>query len=142
MPRYEIKSWVVFAQKPIRSQRALIRHRDSRPRSEICWNPVGVMVKIEPRSYRRSGYRVPYAMSGKRRISPKRPRDRRSMWLKPRDVRTGDGVHRPPEMRLPCQLKAVGSRGDPDSRYLVTDAFCSDDNNQNNKTKRDGGASH
>src|SRR5215469_12649531 len=66
-------------------------------------------------------------MSGKRRISPKRPRDRRSWRLKPRDVRTDDGVHRPPEMRLPCQLKAVGSSGDPDSLYLVTNAFCSDD---------------
>jgi hypothetical protein len=36
----------------------------------------------------------------------------------------------------------VGSSGDPDSLYLVTDGFCSDDNNENNKTKRDGGAPH
>ena len=105
--------------------------------------PVGEMVKIESRDLdRRAGYRVPYAMSGKRRISPKRPRDRRSMWLKPRDVRTDDGVRRPPEMRLPCRLEAVGLSGDPDSLYLVTDAFCFDDSNENNKTKRDGGASH
>jgi hypothetical protein len=41
-----------------------------------------------------------------------------------------------------CQhaAEAVGSSGDPDSLYLVIDAFCSGDNNENNKTKRDGGS--
>jgi hypothetical protein len=47
-------------------------------KSVRSWNPVGVMVKIERRDLDRSaGYRVPYAMSGKRRISPRRPRGRR-----------------------------------------------------------------
>jgi hypothetical protein len=58
------------------------------------------------------------------------------MRLKPRDFRTDDGARQPPEMRLPCRLKAVGLSGDPDSLYLVTDAFCSD---EHNKTKRDAG---
>ena len=62
--------------------------------------------------------------------------------LRLRDVRTDDGVHRPPEMRLPCRLEAVGLSGDPDSLYLGKDAFCSDDNNENNKIKRDASASH
>jgi hypothetical protein len=66
-------------------------------------------------------------MSGNGRISAKRPRDRRSLRLRPRDVRTDDGVHRPREMRRSCQLKAVGSSVDLDSLYLATDAFCSDD---------------
>jgi hypothetical protein len=47
--------------------------------------------------------------------------------LRLRDVRTDDGVHRPREMRRSCRRKAVGSSGDPDSPYLATDAFCSDD---------------
>src|ERR1700752_2749675 len=66
-------------------------------------------------------------MGGKGRISSERRRDRRPLWLRPRDVRTDDGVHRPREMRRSCQRKAVGSSGDPDSLYLATDAFCSDD---------------
>jgi hypothetical protein len=36
-------------------------------------------------------------------------------------------------MRRSCQRKAVGSSEDPDSLYLAADAFCSDDNNENNK---------
>jgi hypothetical protein len=122
------------------SATATVRHPRKLVRSR---NPVTVIVKIKSRDLdRRAGYGLLYAMSGKGRISPKRPRDRRSLWLRPRDVGTDDGVHRPREMRRSCQLKAVGCRGDPDSLYLVTDAFCSDDSNENNKTKRDGGACH
>jgi hypothetical protein len=54
-------------------------------------------------------------MSGKGRISPKRPRDRLSSWLRRRHVRTDDAVHRPREMRRSRQLKAVGSGGSPDN---------------------------
>jgi hypothetical protein len=36
-----------LAQKPIRSQSALIRDRDDRPCSEFCRNPVTVIIKIE-----------------------------------------------------------------------------------------------
>jgi hypothetical protein len=135
----------VVAQKPIRSQRMLIRDRDSRPCSEICpFSESGHRDRQnrESQSSPSPGYGLPYAMGGKGRISPERRRDRRSLWLRPRDVRTDDGVRRPREMRRSCQRKAVGSSGDPDSLYLATDAFCSDDNNENNKTKRDGGASH
>ena len=106
-------------------------------------NPVTAIVKIKSRDLdRRSGYALLYARSGKGRISPKRPRDRRLLWLRSRNVGTDDGVHRPREMRRSCQLKAVGCRGDPDSLYLVADAFCSDDSNENNKTEREGGACH
>jgi hypothetical protein len=107
-------------------------------------NRVTVIVKIEGRDLDgRPGYGLPYAISGKGGISPKRPRESTiTGWLRPRDVRTDDGVHRPREMRRSCQLKAVESSEAPDSLYLVTDAFCSGDNNENNKTKRDGGASH
>ena len=145
-------SGVLSQKKPVSLLKNLSDHRGRSSatatvgyvrKSVRSWNPIGVMVKIERRDLDRSaGYRVPYAMSGKRRISPERRRDRRSLWLRLRDVRTDDGVRRPREMRQFCQRKAVGSGGDPDSLYLATDAFCSDDNNENNKTKRDGGASH
>jgi hypothetical protein len=39
------------------------------------------------------------------------------------------------EMRRSCQLKTVGSSGDPDSVYFVTDVFCSDDNNEMHATR-------
>jgi hypothetical protein len=59
--------------------------------------------------------------------------DRLSVWLRLRDVRSGDAARRPREMRLSCQLKGVGCGGDLDSLYLVTEVFCSGDNNKNNK---------
>ena len=106
-------------------------------------NPVTVIVKIESRDLDRApdmGCPTQWVeRDGSRRSDGAiRP----LLWLRPRDVRTDDGVHRPREMRRSCQRKAVGSSGDPDSLYLATDAFCSDDNNENNKTKPDGGASH
>jgi hypothetical protein len=159
------------AQKPIRLQRMLIRDRDSRPCSEISpfsesglsllknpsdhrgcssatafvrsRNPVTVISKIESRNLDRApdmGCPTQWVeRDGSRRSDGAiRP----LLWLRPRDVRTDDGVHRPREMRRSCQRKAVESSGDPDSLYLATDAFCSDDNKENNKIKRDGGASH
>src|SRR5215467_13205429 len=106
-------------------------------------NPVTVIVKIESRNLDRApdmGCPTQWAeRDGSRRGDGA---IRRSLWLRPRDVRTDDGVHRPREMRRSCQRKAIGSSGDPDRLYLGTDAFCCDDNNENNKIKRDGGASH
>jgi hypothetical protein len=106
-------------------------------------NPVTVIVKIESRNLDRAPISTAPAQwverDGSRRSDGA---IRRSLWLRLRDVRTDDGVHRPREMRRSCQRKAVRSSGDPDSLYLGTDAFCSDDNNENNKIKRDGGASH
>jgi hypothetical protein len=58
---------------------------------------------------------LPHPMSGKGRISPKLPRDRLSLWLRPRDVRIDDAVHQPQEVRRCRQLKSVGSGGGPDS---------------------------
>jgi hypothetical protein len=106
-------------------------------------NAVTVIVTLESHGLdRRLDTGVACAMNGKGRMSPKGPPDRLSLWLRPRDVRSGDAAHRPREMRRSCQLKADGCRGDPDSLYLATDAFCSCDKNENNKTKLDGGASH
>ena len=108
------------------TQRAVIRDRTVGYARKFVQNPVTAIVKeIESRDLVwRPGYRLPYAMGGRGRILPKR-RDRRSLWLRPRDVRTDDGVRRPREMRRSCQLKAVGSSEDSDSLYLVTDEFCS-----------------
>jgi hypothetical protein len=93
-----------------------------------------VIVTLESHDLdRRPDPGVACAMNGKGRMSPKGPPDRLSLWLRPRDVRTGDAAHRPREMRRSCQLKADGCRGDPDSLYLATDAFCScDTTNQPN----------
>ena len=130
---------VVVAQKPIRSQRMLIRDRDSRPCSEIC-----PFLKSGRRDRQnrgpRAGYGLPDAMSGKRRISRTDGAIRRSLWLKPRDVRTDDGVHRPREMRQSCQRNPVGSSEDPDSLYLATDAFCSGDTANANESESLGDA--
>jgi len=48
-------------------------------------------------------------------MSLKRPRDQLLPWFRRHDVRTDDAIHRPREMRLSCQLKAVGFGGDPDN---------------------------
>jgi hypothetical protein len=106
-------------------------------------NPVTVIVKIESRiltepriwTAPRNGWKATDLAGATARFDDR-------CVLRLRDVRTDDGVHRPREMRRSCQRKAVGSSGDPDSLYLGTDAFCCDDNNENNKIKRDGGASH
>jgi len=82
---------------------------------------------------------LPQAMSGKGRISPKRPRDRLSSWLRRRDVRTDDAVHRLGKC-LPAEGRWI--RRGLDNLCLMTDAFYSYDNSENNRTKRDGGASH
>jgi hypothetical protein len=63
-------------------------------------------------------------------------------WLRPRDVRSDNGGRRPPEMQRSCQPTEIGCGGGPDNLCLVTDAFCSCDNSENNKTKRDVGAPH
>jgi hypothetical protein len=62
--------------------------------------------------------------------------------LRPRDVRSDNAGRRPPEMRRSCQRKAVGYGGGPDNLCLATDAFCSCDNSENNKTGRDVSAFH
>jgi hypothetical protein len=58
-----------------------------------------------------------------------------SWWLKPRDVRNDSAGRRP-------SPKAVGCRGGPDNLCLATDAFCSCDNSENNRTRRNVSASH
>jgi hypothetical protein len=68
--------------------------------------------------------------------------DRSSPWLRPRGVRSDDAAHRPREKRQSCPLKAVGCGGDLDNPCVVTDASGFRDNSENNKTKRDAGASH
>ena len=63
-------------------------------------------------------------------------------WLRPRDVRSDNAGRRPPEMRRSCQPNAVGCGGGPDNLCLATDAFCSCDNSENNKTRLDVSAPH
>jgi hypothetical protein len=121
--------------------------RSFRPRRSAMLRNLSVVGVWSPRSSRSratiltgdADMALPHAMSGEERISPKRPRNRLSLWLRPRDVRTDDAVHRPREMS--CQLKAVGSRGGPDNLCLMTDAFYFCDNSENSRPKRDGGAS-
>ena len=64
------------------------------------------------------------------------------VWLRPRDVRSGDAAHRPREMRQSCRLKAVGCGGDRDSLCLVTDVFCSGDNIESSSIKRTANDAH
>jgi hypothetical protein len=117
----------VVAQKPIRSQRMLIRDRDSRRCSEICpFSEYG----HRDRQNRVAILTGPWSMDCPTQWvegtgATARFDDRCVLRL--RDVRTDDGVHRPREMRRSCQRKAVGSSGDPDSLYSATGAFCSDD---------------
>jgi hypothetical protein len=90
-----------------------------------------VIVTIESHDLdRRPGYGRCPAQRVERGISSKRPPDRLSLWLRPREVRSGDAAHRPREMRRSCQPKAVGYDEDPDSLYLATDPLCSGDNNE------------
>jgi len=74
-------------------------------------------------------------------VERERPRDRLSLWLRPRDVHT---VMQSTDFGKSDDLamKAVGSGGGPDNPCLMTDVFYSYDNSENNKTKRDGDASH
>jgi hypothetical protein len=61
-----------LAQKPIRSQSAVMRDHYGRPRSEFVRsrNPVTVIIKIESRDLdRRPEFGLPQAMSGNGRIS-------------------------------------------------------------------------
>jgi hypothetical protein len=134
MPRLLATSRPVLTQKPIRSQSAAIRNRDCRPCSEICrFSESGHLDRQHRDLDRRRAYG---------HCPTKQPRDLLSSWLRRRDVRTDDAVHRPREVRRSRQLKAVGSDGGPDNPCLMTDAFYSYDNSENSKTKRDVGASH
>jgi hypothetical protein len=111
---------LVFAQKPIRSRRAVIRDRDSRPCSEIRLFS-GSGHRSKSRAEISTGTRIRAALrnDSKGRDLAKATARIDDHWLRPRDVRTDDGVHRPREMRRSCQLKAVESSEAPDSLYLV-----------------------
>jgi hypothetical protein len=76
----------------------------------------------------------------RRRIRPRAPRqapDRLPRRLRQHDVRSDGAYRRPPEMRRSCQLKQVGRGEEPDDPCSVRDAFCSCDNSESSKTKRE-----
>jgi hypothetical protein len=132
----------VLAQKSIRSQSAVDHEVGHAQKVSILGIRSPVIVTIEsPDLDRRLDMGAALRNEWKGTDVAERTA-RLSLWLRPRDVRSGDVAHRPREMRRSCQLKAAGCGGNPDSLYVVTDAFCSCDNNENNKTKLDGGASH